>query len=178
MEELKLTPDVVVGDFDTVSADLVIEYKKQHNITFIELKPEKDKTDTESAIDYVISLGYNEVVLLAAMGKRFDHTLANLNMLYRLLQLGVKGMLVDEYNHIYLIASPLLIESDKLYGKYVSLLPFTDEVKNLTLKGFKYPLYNFCLTKGSSIGISNEVMTAKCSIVFDEGVLIVVEARD
>jgi thiamine pyrophosphokinase len=178
MKQLRVTPDVVVGDFDTASTDLIIEYKKQQNITFIELKPEKDKTDTESAIDYVISLGYNEVVLLAAMGKRFDHTLANLNMLYCLMQHGIRGSLVDEYNHIYLIASPQFIESDTLYGKYISLLPFTEEVKNLTLKGFKYPLFNFCLEKGSSVGISNEVMMTECSIIFDEGVLIVVEAHD
>jgi thiamine pyrophosphokinase len=168
----------MVGDFDTASEELVKRYKVYNNISVIDLKPEKDETDMESAIDYTIRMGYNKVVLLAAMGGRFDHTLANLHMLYRLLQHGIQGRMVDEFNCIYLLQSSYTLKKNKLYGKYVSLLPFTSEVKDLTLEGFKYPLENYCLRAGMSIGVSNEAVESECNITFQEGILIVVEAQD
>jgi thiamine pyrophosphokinase len=58
------------------------------------------------------------------------------------------------------------------------LLPFTSEVKDLTLEGFKYPLENYCLRAGMSIGVSNEAVESECNITFQEGILIVVEAQD
>lgn len=178
MEQLLLSPDVLVGDFDTVRPELVLKYKSNNNITIVELNPEKDETDTESAIDYIIQRGYNKVVLLGALGGRFDHTLSNLHMLYRLLQHNIKGNLVDEHNCIYLIDRPHTIEKKKLYGTYISLLPFTSEVNNLSLHGFKYPLNHACLNVGTSLGISNEAVDSECSITFCEGVLIVIEAHD
>lgn len=178
MDQLGLMPDVMVGDFDTASDDLVTRYKKFNNIEFIDLKPEKDETDMESAIDYTIPMGYNKVVLLAAMGGRFDHTLANLHMLYRLLQHGIHGTMVDEHNCIYLVERSHTLKKDKLYGKYISLLPFTSDVTNLTLEGFKYPLEDFHLRAGTSIGVSNEVVKPECNITFQKGVVIVVEAQD
>jgi thiamine pyrophosphokinase len=51
-------------------------------------------------------------------------------------------------------------------------------VTNLTLEGFKYPLENFRLRSGASIGVSNEAVESECNITFQEGVLIVVEAQD
>ncbi|HCL01242.1 MAG TPA: thiamine diphosphokinase, partial [Lachnoclostridium phytofermentans] len=41
-----------------------------------------------------------------------------------------------------------------------------------------YPLTNFRLTQGTSIGISNEIIEAKAQILFNKGVLIVVESKD
>lgn len=178
MEQLGLMPEVMVGDFDTASEELVTRYKEIQNITIISLKPEKDETDMESAIDYTIRMGYNKVVLLAAMGGRFDHTLANLHMLYRLFQNGIHGNMVDECNNIYLLQSSHTLKKEKLHGNYISLLPFTSQVTNLTLDGFKYPLENYCLKAGASIGVSNEAVESECNITFQEGVLIVVEARD
>lgn len=178
MERLGLLPDVIVGDFDTAKDELVKRYQKLANITVIDLIPEKDETDMESAIDYTSRMKYNKVVLLAAMGGRFDHTLANLHMLYRLLKHGIEGRMVDECNCIYLIQASHTLKKDELYGRYISLLPFTSEVNNITLEGFKYPLVNDCLRAGNSIGISNEAVEKECKITFKEGVLIVIEAQD
>ncbi len=178
IDQLGLRPDVIVGDFDTASYDLVKKYRNMDCITILELVPEKDETDTETAVDYTIRMGYDEVIFLGAMGGRFDHTLGNLHMLYRLLQQKIQGIMVDEKNRISLSSSSLSLRKEELFGTYVSLIPFTQQVEKLTLKGFKYPLWDFLLQSGVSIGISNEVVEEKCEISFEQGILILIEAHD
>ena len=72
------------------------------------------------------------------------------------------------------------IKKKESLGKYVSLLPLTDIVKGITLKGFKYPLENYNMESGksSTIGISNELVNEEGFIDFKEGILILIESRD
>lgn len=178
IDQLGLSPNVIVGDFDTANDDLVEKYRNMSSVTTFTLVPEKDETDTETAVDYTIRMGYDEVVLLGAMGGRFDHTLGNLHMLYRLLQQKIRGIMIDEKNRISLCESSLRLQKEELFGTYVSLIPFTQKVEKLTLKGFKYPLCDFLLQSGVSIGISNEVVDENCEISFEKGILIMIEAHD
>ncbi|MDD5934380.1 MAG: thiamine diphosphokinase [Clostridiales bacterium] len=178
MDQLGLKPDVIVGDFDTADHQLVDKYKDLNSIQTIELVPEKDETDTETAVDYAIRMGYEEVVLLGAMGGRFDHTLGNLHMLYRLLQHKIHGLMLDEKNQIYLKDSSFTLKKETAFGTYVSLIPFTPTVEKLSLQGFKYPLHEFLLQSGVSIGISNEIKDDNCEITFEKGILIIIEAQD
>ncbi len=46
---LGLTPDYVVGDFDTVEEDVIEEFRKASYIVWESHKPEKNETDTELA---------------------------------------------------------------------------------------------------------------------------------
>ena len=48
----------------------------------------------------------------------------------------------------------------------------------MTLTGMKYPLLDFDLVKGSSLGVSNEMAGETARIDFREGVLILVLSRD
>ena len=79
---------------------------------------------------------------------------------------------------IRLANGPVTIKKGEQYGKYVSLLPLTTEVKGLTLEGFYYPLHKFTLTSYTSIGISNEIVEEEARISFDEGVLVMIESKD
>ncbi len=175
---LNLLPDVIVGDFDTASSELVAKYQEKERTKKIQLVPIKDETDTESAVDYCIDLGYDEVVFLGAMGGRFDHTMANLHMLYRLLQHQIQGVLVDEQNIIRLLNHSITIEKSKLSANYISFLPFMEQVEGLSLKGFLYPLDKYTLKPGRSIGISNVAVEEICEITFEKGILIMIEAHD
>lgn len=177
-DEMSLHPDIIVGDFDTASTDLVEKYQENKEVKIIQLVPIKDETDTETAVDYCIHLGYDEVVFLGATGGRFDHTMANLHMLYRLLQHQIQGVLVDEQNVIRLLNHSIKLEKSKLSGKYISFLPFLEQVEKLTLKGFLYPLEQYTLAPGVSIGISNEAVEELCEISFHKGILIMIEAHD
>ena len=175
---LNLLPDVIVGDFDTASYELVQKYQEKEGMKIIQLAPMKDETDTESAVDYCIDMRYDEVVFLGAMGGRFDHTMANLHMLYRLLQHQIQGVLVDEQNVIRLLNRSVTIEKSKLSANYISFLPFMEQVEGVTLKGFLYPLNKSTLEPGRSIGISNVAVEEICEISFERGILIMIEAHD
>ena len=81
VKRLGLSPDCVVGDFDTVDRALLEEYKGR-NVHFEAHNPEKDCTDTELALLYALSLpGVERIAILGALGRRFDHALGNLQVM-------------------------------------------------------------------------------------------------
>ena len=53
----KLTPDWIIGDFDSASSEALDYFGGQPDISWIRLNPVKDDTDTESAIRKAIALG-------------------------------------------------------------------------------------------------------------------------
>jgi thiamine pyrophosphokinase len=182
-DQLNLTIDWLVGDFDTVSNELLLKYEDMVEKNLIstkirKYKPEKDATDTQIAIELAMELGANEIVLLGATGTRLDHTLGNLNLLMKPLLNDIKACIINENNKIYLINKTSVIKKQEQYGSYVSLIPLTEQVTEVTLTGFIYPLTNYMLTIGESIGISNEIQEEEASITLEKGILIVVESKD
>ncbi|SFR95652.1 thiamine diphosphokinase [Anaeromicropila populeti] len=173
-----IIPEFVVGDFDTVSKDVLTYYKKISGVEIYEYNPEKDATDTEIALELAISKGAVHITIMGATGTRFDHMLGSMANLKKVLLAGIQAEILDEYNKIYLINQPVTIHKMRQYGKYVSLLPFTEKVTGITLTGMKYPLTNHTLSAGDSLGISNEIISEQAEILLDSGILIVVEAKD
>lgn len=178
-KELGIPIHYIVGDFDSVPYDLVESYREENNSVVIkEYNPVKDATDTHIAIDLSLELGGEEIVILGATGSRIDHMLANIHLLYIPLNNNRKAFIVDEHNKIYLIDQNTSLYQDKLHGPFISLQPFTEEVKGLTLRGFKYPLTKYTMRIGDSIGVSNEVVKEKADILLEKGILVVIEAKD
>lgn len=177
-ERLGLTPDCVVGDLDTVSRPVLDRYRKM-GIPFETHKPEKDYTDTELALIHSLSLpDVSEIVILGGLGRRFDHALANVQILLHALRKGIPCSIVDACNRISLLDGPADLERSRIWGRYISLIPFTEQVTGVTLTGFKYPLEEAVLVQGESLGISNELVLERGRISFREGILIYIESRD
>jgi thiamine pyrophosphokinase len=182
-EDLGLEPDYLVGDFDTVSGEVLDNFlrrqKTEKKPTKVEkFLPEKDKTDTELAIELALSEGATKIILLGATGTRLDHTLANIQLLVKPLALGVFACLYDEYNKAYLIEKEGRFYRDSLYGPYLSFVPFGGRVKGVKQTGFKYNACDTDFIIGTSLGISNELLKEEGSITFLEGRLLVIEAKD
>ncbi len=175
---LLITPNAIVGDFDSADASILEQYKNDDNIYIRSFKPEKDYTDTEIAVDLAIEIGSTEVVILGATGSRIDHMLANIGLLIKFLQKDIAAYIIDKNNKLYLINKETVIEKEKLYGEYISLIPITDIVMGVTLKGFKYPLNNHKLVKEESLGISNEIIEDVARISMTSGTILVIEAQD
>ncbi len=179
VSKLKLIPDAIVGDFDSADESVLKEFKSRTLDTTWEIhKPEKDETDTELAITTAIRLGCTKLILLGATGGRLDHFLGNLHLLYASLKQGVEAAMVDERNWITVTEKERVFESDKIFGKYISFLPLSEEVKGITLTGFKYPLHKKDITIGTSLCISNELTGTSGKMEFDSGILICVESHD
>lgn len=177
IDRLQLSVDFIVGDFDSVSKDILDKYKDKS--TPIETFPtEKDKTDTQIAIELALMHNPSAIDVIGATGSRLDHVLGNIHLLLLPMQLGIQACLLDSNNKIYLRNTSFSIRMEKQFGDFVSLLPFSEAVSGLTLEGFKYPLHHITLTAGTSLGISNEIKDDEAVIEFSEGVLLVIESRD
>ena len=176
--QLKIIPNHVVGDFDSVSSEVLEFYKKQTQIIFHTYNAEKDNTDTDIALKLATRLKSSKITILGALGKRMDHAIANIHILKDALEAKIPCQILDEHNRIYLINKETTLEKEKVYGKYVSLIPLTSTVEGLTLTGFKYPLNHYTLPIGTSLGISNEMIEDIAHIKMDKGILIVIESRD
>ncbi len=176
--DLKVIPQHVVGDFDSVSKEILEYYKKNSQIIFHKYDPQKDNTDTDIAMQLAIDLNSSTITVLGALGKRMDHSLANIHILKYALDAKIPCQIIDEYNKIYLIQEKCILYKNETYGKYISLMPLTSQVKGLTLKGFKYLLKEYSLPIGVSLGVSNEIIKDVASIELKKGILMVIESRD
>lgn len=178
MRRVELVPDMIIGDFDSVKEDTLKFFKEQQGIVWKDLNPIKDDTDTEFAIRQAMGLDTKEIMVLGATGTRLDHVLGNVALLGIGLKEHVDIQLVDEHNRIRMINKPIKLKKTEQFGSVVSVIPYAGEVKGVTLKGFKYPLENFTMGCFSSLGISNEIAENEAEILFEEGILIIIEARD
>lgn len=173
-----ILPDIIVGDFDSVNRDTLEYFHDKEQIEICMLNPEKDDTDTEYAIREAIHTGAREIVIIGGTGTRIDHVLGNIRVLGIGLEAGVPISLVDEHNRIRMIHAPLTIKKSEQYGRYVSLLPFSEQVTGVTLRGFKYPLTDHVLKGFNTLGVSNEIVDEEATITLEEGQLLVIESKD
>ena len=175
---MEVLPDWIVGDFDSVDTEILDFFEQQEGIQWKRLIPEKDDTDTESAIRLALKEGCKQIHILGATGSRIDHMLGNIQLLGIGLENEAEICIVDENNRIRMVDKGIKIKKEEQFGEYVSLLPFTPQVKGLTLKGMKYPLKEYTMTCYNSLGISNEIVEEVAEISFDDGVLLVLETKD
>jgi thiamine pyrophosphokinase len=173
-----LTPDIVVGDFDSVSKEALSFFKDSDRIEFEELNPIKDDTDTEYALRDAISRGAHSVTILGATGSRVDHMLGNICLLGMGLVNDVNVSILDTHNRIRMIDSPITIRKKEQYGTAVSLIPYSDEVTGVTLIGFKYNLSEYTMKGFNTLGISNEIVEDEATIDLKSGYLLVIESKD
>lgn len=175
LKRLGITPTIIIGDLDSINAEDLTYYKNQQ-VEISKFNPEKDETDTQLAIRFAMSLQISELVLLGALGKRLDHSLANIYLLESVVNQGIKASIVNENNKIYLVNKKIQLQGEK--GDTVSLLPFTDKVTGINTKGLYYPLKNAIMKKADPYGISNIFLRDKIHISIQSGLLLVILARD
>lgn len=168
--------DLAVGDFDSVGTHQFLEILN-HSKKVIKYDKIKSQTDTEIAILEAIQLGTTEIRLFGVTGRRLDHFLGTLNVFHFTLEKDIHLSIIDKYNQIYVL-KPGKHEVNKGHYQYISFFSFKEEVKNLTLTGFKYPLEGYHLDNQDTKCISNEIEETTATIQFDEGLLLVVESND
>lgn len=185
LHETGLSPTDIVGDFDTVEPQLLALYENREDIMIRRYCPQKDDTDSEIAVNMAVDYGSSHIDILGASGSRLDHTLGNIRLLGLIHQAGKSSFwreayIYDRNNRIRLTEGECVIKKEEVYGKYVSLLPFTQTVTGITLEGFRYPLNNYTMDifRTPTLGISNEIAGAEGKIICREGVLLVIESND
>lgn len=175
---MKIMPDIIVGDFDSADPEILDYFRAQEQIDICALPTVKNDTDTEFAIREAIRRGAKEITILGGTGTRIDHVLGNIALLGIGLEPGVKIELLDPYNRVRMIDGPITLRRAEQYGRYLSLIPFSDTVTGVTVTGVKYPLTDAAMGGFNSLGVSNEIVEEEAHISLTSGQLLLVEARD
>jgi thiamine pyrophosphokinase len=171
LKEAEIKPDIGVGDFDSVN---VLDYS---DTPIEKLCPEKDDTDTEHALHMAIDMNPSEIVLMGATGSRLDQTISSIELLKCAVDAGVQAVILDPTNRIRVAKGETVITKGDSFGYYVSVIPFSEDLTDLTMKGFKYEIEDFTLKKGISRCISNELASNR-AVISCSGYYIVMETCD
>ena len=174
----EIKPDYIVGDFDSVSRELVDYYREELNVPIREFNPVKDASDTEIALRLCLGLNRKSILILGGTGNRIDHLWANVQCLQIALQAGADARIVDSHNQIRLLDSDITLKKSEAFGPYFSLFPLEMPVDELSIRGAKYPLQHHFLKPSDSLCVSNEFAEDEVTISFVYGKVILMETRD
>ena len=170
-----LIPDLIIGDLDSISKKDYVYFQKKGS-DFRKFDPIKDKTDVQIAIEYVIEFGFKEILLLCVFGDRIDHIIANIFLLIKVVEAGIRVKIVDEYNEIFLIQNFGTIKGK--IGDTVSLIPLTETVSGIELTGLKFHPKDGRLMMIDTLGISNILIKKVATIRIDNGKLLVIKPNN
>ena len=154
-----ITPNLVVGDFDS-EPDVLFP-----NCETVRLIPEKDDTDTMHSVDLALEKKFDEIVILGALGGRFDHSFANVAVLAYINEHGSKGV--------------LLSENENMKGKTFSLFPFGCPSVCVSYSGTKYPLDKYYVSSSVTLGVSNVFTSDMTTIdIYDGNAILIINLID
>ena len=174
-----ICPDYIVGDFDSLTENILNWYRENSQVPIREYNPVKDATDTCIALEKALEIKSSEIWILGATGSRIDHVLCNIHILKRSWLAGVPAYLADSHNQISLpVDNPFTIKREEQFGTYVSFFPLGEEVEGLTLTGFKYPLDRNHLRNLEGLGVSNEIADETAEVSWEQGILVMIQSRD
>ncbi|HII16927.1 TPA: thiamine diphosphokinase [Candidatus Woesearchaeota archaeon] len=172
IHELGFTPDMVIGDLDSITAKVHASLRGNGRTKVIE-DPDQDKTDLELAIAQALKLAPFEIIIIGAIGTRLDHTLANALSLSRIPP-SLPCRMMDEHNTVWLVSSSLEVKGAA--GSTLSVIAASD-VKGLTYAGLKWCISNKDVPSGW-IGISNRMAGETARISLRKGMVLVMQSVD
>ena len=118
-----------MGDFDSAKA----APPKSRKVLSIPVK--KDVTDTMYAVMMGRAKGFRSFVLLGCLGgARFDHSLANIEVLQYLLAHNCRGVMADSRTKVFLISDSRL-RLTQMKGATVSVFPTTAQIAMSLIRG-------------------------------------------
>lgn len=168
----KIMMERSIGDFDSCEKDYLSLIQK-YSIKCIQLNPIKDESDLEEAIKLAKSLDYKNIFITGALGKRMDHTVANIRLLTN--EKEAKIVFVDPNNTMEVLKRGTYYFDSQIY-KYFSVFALEDSV--ISLDGFKYPLENRLITTSDVYTLSNEITSNKAKLTIHQGKVLVIQAND
>lgn len=160
-----ITPDLAVGDFD--SAEKLVPSRTE----LVKFPPEKDDTDALIAAKIALQRGFTQIKFLCALGGRLDHTLANLQMIFRLKRQGIAAELLGDGERAFFLENESRLIPK--FNGYLSVFAY-EQTALLSEIGVKYPLQNFRIANDFPLGVSNEITADAAEITAHSGAVLVV----
>lgn len=160
-----IEPDLLMGDFDSISDDTRSQLTKTLQIH----TPDQGKSDLEKALEYLFQEGNDTttITVCGASGKRLDHTLTNICLLCR-----YPGKVKFESDTEWSMALPSSYTLVCEKGQLLSLIPTSTSAEGVVTQGLKWELTEATLDK-SFVSISNVCLGTRVSIACASGNLVV-----
>jgi thiamine pyrophosphokinase len=160
--QTNIYPDIIIGDLDSIQQHVLVHFKDCKIIKV----PDQNTHDLAKAIELSKTLNPGIIRVVAAFGKRLDHSLANLLLIQKTYwELPLE--FYDLHGRLSMISETYVL--DVPVGQIVSLFSFLP-VKGLSLSGFKYSLENKDYPNGFN-GLSNVVDQKNARIRIENGSL-------
>lgn len=173
---LGFPPNLLVGDLDSIDGSDLEAVEQAGGI--IQRHPtRKDATDLELALHQAIEIGGQEVVILGAVGGRWDQSLANLLLLANPAfdELSIEVVEGRQHGQLARPGQGLSLEGEP--GDTVSLIPLSGDARGITTEGLEYMLDGESLSFASSRGVSNVLRAPTARIELSDGLLLVLHIR-
>lgn len=178
LKKKKLFPDVLIGDMDSICCKPDLERLKKQGVEVKILPREKDDTDMLAAIRLGLEKGCGEFVLYGGTGGRLDHTIANIQCLIYLKNLGKKAYLMGKHSVTEIIRNERKDFPQNQQGIF-SAFAIGADACGVTEKGFKYEINHAIIRQEFPIGVSNEFTGQKSYVEVENGTLLlhVIDAK-
>ena len=165
-------PEVIVGDLDSIEKK-VLEYYKSKNILIKKFPKDKDFTDFELILKEINKISENKnfvekIFVVGGLGKRIDMALSNLLIMEKYKNL----VFLQENEEIFYVEKSFVLKNKKEYE--FSIIPISEKVEKLTLKGFKFETDKIDVKRESSRLVSNVICGDEASVEFENGKLIII----
>ena len=177
-------PNLIIGDLDSLRDDVKKHYETRQEVTKIVKAIDQNRHDLDKTLEYICKncdhiltnhhvhknnptprddAGQKKlrVVVLGALGGRFDHDMANVNTLFKWTKNFDSLVLLSQDNMVQLL-EPGYHEIEpcrKLEGPTCSLIPIGAPVKSVTTSGLKWNLSKQPLGFGALISTSNRILS-------------------
>lgn len=176
-KSLGIHPKVVIGDFDSLTED-ELRFFEAGGAQLIRFPSHKDETDLELAFQYAQQQGCLEILLIGALGARWDMSIANILLAANASFRDLKVRSVDLHQEMQLIRSNESLTLTGMKGDTLSLIPLSAKAQGITTQGLEYSLTDQDLEFGSPRGVSNVFTCEQVTITLGDGLLICVVIRN
>ncbi len=150
-------PDIVIGDLDSVRPEL----KEKYSDILVRIT-DQDTNDLTKAVNWCVSNGLKDIVILGATGNREDHAIGNISLLASYSRVANVRILTDYGEFVAVNRSA---EFNSFKGQQVSVFSLCAKLK-ITSKGLRYPLDGMELSAWW-MGTLNESLGESFSVSFD-----------
>jgi len=170
--KFEIMPDIVVGDMDSINHSQLSKMETL-GVELIKHPVRKDETDLELALKVALNKGANDIIILGAMGGRWDMTFCNVLILAADYLKNTNVKLINDNLEIICINSNKKIYLRNREKFKLSILPISETVQGITMRGMEYQLENENLELASTRGLSNIITDNNAFIQINKGQLIV-----
>ena len=162
LSKFAITPDIIIGDLDSIDKKLLTESAKK-NIEIIKYPKNKDQTDFEIALDYAQKLEFESIDIIGGENGEIDHLLS-IFMTISINKCSDKTTWFYGKQKILFNPKSISINLNQIF----SLIPLSN-IKNLNISGAKWNLQNKNIDFGSTRTLRNESVERLIKISCDEG---------